>query len=390
MIKFSMNKLVKIYLVLSLLIIGLVEIESSGSVPLKVFHIEQNKGYLLLFLTVMVVIISFLFKTRTKLDIVLLLLIAKCVLDIIPAVSGKVIADSTFWYMYAMVVIMPFIYFIFKKYSGDLNFIINSLSYLALLMVAQMILTVFANGLGFSSGLFKHYLRIPAAHSNIIGVILLSVFVLRIGAKKTKKFDFVINSIIVIGLIISKSRGSWIFLLLWFSFVKLKQAKEEKKDLRIFAICMATIIGIIIFVFFEDLQILLFESTLSELDFTKIGAGRFELWALGLKKWLQSPWLGFGLGVTNYDIGFEIISTGVHNIVIDYLVQSGVIGTLIYGLAIFMVYFKHKKHKSPLKKGVLLAATSILFYSMFEVCYFNFVCLFLFWMLMGIYSSNCN
>lgn len=390
MIKFSMNKLVKIYLVLSLLIIGLVEIESSGSVPLKVFHIEQNKGYLLLFLTVMVVIVSFLFKTRTKLDIVLLLLIAKCVLDIIPVISGKVIADSTFWYMYAMVVIMPFIYFIFKKYSGDLNFIINSLSYLALLMVAQMILTVFTNGLGFSSGLFKHYLRIPAAHSNIIGVILLSIFVLRIGAKKTKKFDFVINSIIVIGLIISKSRGSWIFLLLWFSFVKLKQAKEEKKDLRIFAICMATIIGIIIFVFFENLQILLFESTLSELDFTKIGAGRFELWALGLKKWLQSPWLGFGLGVTNYDIGFEIVSTGVHNIVIDYLVQSGVIGTLIYGLAIFMVYFKHKKHKSPLKKGVLLAVTSILFYSMFEVCYFNFVCLFLFWMLMGIYSSNCN
>lgn len=390
MIKFSMNKLVKIYLVLSLLIIGLVEIESSGSVPLKVFHIEQNKGYLLLFLTVIVVVVSFLFKTRTKLDVVLLLLIAKCAFDIMPVVSGKVIADSTFWYMYAMVVIMPFIYFIFKKYSGDLNFIINSLSYLALLMVAQMILTILANGFGFSSGLFKHYLRIPAAHSNIIGVILLSIFVLRIGAKKTKKFDFVINSIIVVGLILSKSRGSWIFLLLWFSFVKLKQAKEEKKDLKIFAICMATIIGIIIFVFYEDLQILLFESTLNELDFTKIGAGRFQLWALGIKKWLQSPWLGFGLGVTNYDIGFEIISTGVHNIVIDYLVQSGVIGALIYGFAISMVYFKHKKNKSPLKKGILLASISILFYSMFEVCYFNFVCLFLFWMLMGIYSSNCN
>ena len=45
MFKLSINKIINLYLICSLFILAFVEVESSGSVPLKIFYIENRKSY---------------------------------------------------------------------------------------------------------------------------------------------------------------------------------------------------------------------------------------------------------------------------------------------------------------------------------------------------------
>ena len=74
-------------------------------------------------------------------------------------------------------------------------------------------------------------------------------------------------------------------------------------------------------------------------------SGRTKIWSLAVTKWLTNPWLGTGLGVTEYDIGREVIFTGVHNIIIDYAVQSGIVGIAVYAAALIHGLQNKKKKK---------------------------------------------
>ena len=390
MFKINLDKIIQIYLIISLIILTFVEIESVGSVPLQVFFLSQNKGYILLILTILMILVSFIFKRRKSVDITLLCLLIKCILDGIPFLKDASMRTGTNWYYFAMVVSMPMIYFVFKQYAGSIKTILNLLSIFGIVLVLQLIQTILINGYAFSDSLYKHYLRIPIAHSNIIGVVLLTILVFRLKFQFRNKLNGVINLFLISGLILTQSRGTWIFLIIWFLIIWFKKLYTEHKILQLIFWTFILVFFGFLFFLSEDLQLLILATTLSEsFDISILSSGRTEIWVLAIFQWLKNPWFGSGLGVTNYDIGNEVISTGVHNMILDYAVQSGIVGVFIYGIAVFNG-MKKRFSKVDKKESIALffSASVILMYSMVEVCYFHFPCLFLFWMIIGLYNSR--
>lgn len=388
MTKISNNKLIRIYTIVAFFILTFVE-RSAGSVPLQIPHIEYNKGYLLLYFTVFVLVVSLLFKFKKRICAVGVFLFLKCIWDLVPVLLNNSLANSTFWYYFSMVVSMPLIYLVFRRYTGSLRTIINYITIFGILLVVQIIMTAVANGYGFTSSLYKYYLRIPLAHSNIIGMILLAILFLRIVARRRRGIEFGINLIIILGLFLTQSVGSIAFLLGWFVVVQVLDAKKKKNYLKIVLICFLTFLLLGLILVSNSIQIMLFSSTISELNFSKLTSRRTDLWALAIVQWLSNPWVGNGLGITEYDVGVEIISTGVHNIVLDFAVQSGIIGLGLYAAAVVSgLRTRVISEEIEERKGLLVAIFILLAYSMVEVSYFHYAGLFFFWMLMGLYNAN--
>lgn len=391
MFKINRNKVIKYYLFISLFILAFVEIETAGTGSLKVFAIEQNKGLTLFIATIVAMLMTFLFKDgNKKIDMVIVFLVIKCIIDLIPYINGQVSKDN-YWYFYIMIVIAPLIYWVFKQYDGELGTVINAVSLFGVLLVCQTIITVVKNGFGYSTNLYKYNLRIPLAHSNIIGVVLLTLFVLRIASNRKNGMDRAINIILVFGLILIQSRGSWVFLIVWAVYMAIKKSNEQRKYLMSICIVCMVIVGMFVFLFSSKIQMLLLSTTIDNFDYSVISSGRFDIFALAFAKWMENPLLGIGLGVTSYDIGREVISTGVHNIILDYGVQSGLIGVTVYMVAVIKGLRSRKYADLDWEdKGLFFAILAIFAYSMFEVCYNNFVGIFFFWMFMGLYNSRRN
>lgn len=387
--KLTINKMVKLYTLIAFFILAFIE-RSAGSVPLQGFHIEINKGYVLLIATVGILLLIFLFRTK-KFDSVFFCLMLKCLLDLSPVILNRIPASSTYWYYFSMMISMPLIYLIFRQYSGSLSSIINYMTAFGLLLIVQLVYTIVMNGYSYNESAYKVFLRIPFAHSNIIGVILLAILFLRLMSFRDKGTDLIINITYVVGLVLIQSKGVVLFFAIWFVIIQIIKANEKKQYVKILVIILCLLIFVILVLFVDKLQLLLFSMTFSNFDFSVLSSRRVDIWALSILEWLKNPWFGSGLGITEYNLGFEIVSTGVHNIVLDMAVQSGIVGIFLYGFSVVKGFTAVKKSSINVnKKGICIAAIIILAYSMVEVCYFHYAGLFFFWMFMGLLNSNAE
>lgn len=365
------------------------EIESSGSGSISVPYLSFNKSLWMLIVSVICSLFVILLKLKNyRLNSIVFLLILLGVYNYLPVFQGRIIADQTFWYHYSMVLFMPFVYVIYLNYPGDVNDLIKIFTLFSIIIVIQELLTILYNGYSYSSLDYKHNLRLPLAHSNIIAVILLSIVVLRISYYNDYLNGFVYNLVILLGIILTKSRGAIIFFMAWIILL-IYQHKYGNLSKSVILKVICSIVFIIVVIFcFPSIQQFLFKTTLNNNYFWSTAtSGRTDIFILAIELFFSNPLFGEGLGVTNYDIGYEVINTGVHNVIIDYLVQCGIIGTLIYGYIIYLVYHKGKK-KVISNKAFENGITVILLYSMVEVCYFNFPCLYFLWAFCGLYNRK--
>ena len=385
----TINSIIEIYLLVCLFIIAFVEIEASGSVPLRVFYLSQNKGYLLFMLSMVTYFTICLYGgcKIIKFDRVILLLGLKCILDLIPYIIDRSIGDAIYWYFFSMMCIMPIIYCIFRNYTNTPTKIIRYLTPFGLILIFQEVLTVFYNGYPFDSFEYKHYLRIPAAHSNIIGVILLSILCFRLQLKNKSKFGIIVNILFVIGLLIIQSTGSLLLLVCWFLLIQYKKLLMRNVILARLLIVAILVVGIVIFIKSNFYQIFFEIKSNLKITLAVLTSGRTDIWELAYLNFLQNPILGSGIGVTEYDIGYEVVTTGAHNIVLDLLVQSGLVGLFLYASAVFYGIRKAKNY-NDYNKAIRIGVLVLLSYSLLEVCYFNYSCLFVCWMFIGLYNRK--
>lgn len=389
-ISININKVINLYTLIALFIICFIEEESAGAFPIRVFYIQYNKSLLLLIISIAALItLGLMSRLKAfKINSVLFFLIAKTVLDILPVFQGKIVPDATFWYHYSMVPFMPIIYVIYSNYYGKIQIILRLLIVFCIIIVFQEVLTAIFNGFSFESNEFKNFLRIPMAHSNIIAVFLLAILILYIKNHTIKIESLIIISILLFGILLTKSRGAILFLLGWICVMMYQKKYEHISVNAIFFLISLALIFSLIIIFSPDVQMILFETSISDPYFwSKATSGRTDLFLLALMQIIMNPWLGSGIGVTEYNIGYEVVNTGVHNIVLDYIVQSGIIGLLLYSIAIYNVFLnKSDLNNNKINKAINLSVIVILAYSMMEVCYFNYSCIFLFWMLCGLYN----
>lgn len=369
-----------------------VEIDSAGIFPLRVFHIVQNKGFVLLFLSLIAfgILCPLTSFKVCKLDTVSFLLFLKALLDFMHFVINPGIGNTAYWYFYSMVFVMPFIYMIFRSYSGDLRQIIKIINVFAIIIVFQELITANVNGIPYNMQEYKMYMRIPVAHSNIIGVILLAILILNIKLHEINYKTLLVDGIILLGIFLTQSRGCLIFLIAWLCFIKLQSYYRKYGMTAAFVIALIMLSGLALLIYeIPALQTLLFEVSIqNQYLMSTATSGRTDIWELAWNQWFTNPLWGSGLGVTEYDIGKEVITTGVHNIVLDYAVQSGLVGVVLYFVAVFKGMKSKMIKKVAFYSAIKLSLIVMLVYSLFEVTYFNYSCFFIFWMMMGFYNSK--
>lgn len=393
MIKITRERLIFAFFLIEIFIMSFVELDSAGGVPISVFHIDYNKLVIGFAFAVFMFLISLAFKGYKGMDLTAWLLLAKSLLDaLIFMVNSEKLILGNYLYSAILFFSMPLVYSIFKSYTGQAKNIVKILSVYGVVLVIQTLITILANGYDFSSVAYKTYLRIPLGYSNVIGANLLTILMLRILFFQSIKIQgILVNFILIIGLILTNSKGALIFLVIWWFIGATRLLCERKHYLSVALLYIGFCLMGLLILLSDTLQIRLLGTTIRQLNLNKFSSGRLMLVNLGIDLWIQNFWFGTGLSVIAYDLGTEIISTGVHNIFLDCAIQSGLFGLLLFGGAVaFAVYSSAFAKQS--KRGIRafrFAGIVMLIYSMFEVTYMNYPSIFLLWMLLGL-STNKN
>lgn len=66
---------------------------------------------------------------------------------------------------------------------------------------------------------------------------------------------------------------------------------------------------------------------------------RLQLWEQAINAWLSSPWTGIGWGELGYYMYLNKNSIGIdrnaHNVILHFLAETGIIGTICLALALY-------------------------------------------------------
>ena len=179
----------------------------------------------------------------------------------------------------------------------------------------------------------------------------------------------ILTSFIFIYLFYTTSRGAWLsilieFVLLVFYFIHYKFKKYNwitwNKNKR-----YATILGLILIFVFCSLTpegfINMFDLTSKEassiissvenlsseaVSEKNVESWRYEIWKTALNMANASPFIGSGLGTYSHNLANEGYSTWlinntfrVHNDILELLVETGLIGIIIFGFIVFSIVF---------------------------------------------------
>lgn len=125
-----------------------------------------------------------------------------------------------------------------------------------------------------------------------------------------------------------------------FIFLILKNHKILNYKFSSKHIFVPIFITIIAFFIFSKLDLfsVIKDKNDSLLEMGDISNGRFELWTLAMEKFYLKPIFGYGIKNIYSDIGLD-----VHNIYIQILAETGLVGFLVFMCAIFYTFYKSSK-----------------------------------------------
>ncbi len=151
---------------------------------------------------------------------------------------------------------------------------------------------------------------------------------------------------LLVALLFTGKRGHVLFLALSWGLCYLLPLKGNKKIERYWKLFMCALSGIILYFVFADALVDIpvvgrFTQTVSGfLEGEDVSNGRSRLWSWAIELIRREPWLGIGWGDFRTTIGgvSGIVSElDVHNIYLQLLCETGVIGFTIF--ALFFAYF---------------------------------------------------
>ncbi len=377
----TINILCFVYFVISFLLFSLVyEKGTTGFQYIYVPHIaglvvHMHVGFTALW-TLAFGFDLFFNNKSIRLDSICILLAFKCVTDFISYMLNVSAQTDSYFGYYACSVVSAVSYFICLQVSDEHNWFKGVLIAFACVLAVQSIWTKIEIPVSYFAINYKTYMQIPYAASNVIASIFVAFFFIAFYIKSKWKYAYM--ALIFVGLVLTKSRGGLLlFAITLFAFLFIKNCKKKDavfKNCILIAVSVA--LGAILLAIPEVREVLSgYMSSGSD-----ISSGRFELFSeVFIKSW-EKPFFGHGLGV-----GFKN-ETGAHNLLIDLFYKCGIVGFIIYGLALGLLVYRAYKAKNL--NSVYFCVLVILFLnSMFEVSYFSYKCDAIFWMIAGLLSS---
>ena len=258
----------------------------------------------------------------------------------------------------------------------------------------QLVLVYLTGGYSLLSVNDKAMLRIPFASSNVIAAIFVAILV-----EALIKFEFKISNILailisLIGLVLSDSRGALMLVFALALFISTRGALRIKNISKRFLLLL--LIGLVVVIaanlLFQNARFVEFLSGyLGYGDFNSLTSRRAEVWEYALQRFLSAPVLGTGI---YYDQSMFIGSTGLHNIVLELLAESGFVGAALYLFPLAHICKIALKTPGvlvcPQNAKMLAILVALFLNSLFEVVYFNFIFDVIFWLYAGFLMSSCR
>lgn len=266
----------------------------------------------------------------------------------------------------------------------------------ALILCLQVIVTSLftqRSGISFDLILFKSYIRIPFAPSNLIITVISPAIINLImngNDKYGKNVIFILKLIVyVLAVFFIRSRGGVLMLFIMLDYTILKRIRGIRKRENRYAIYLVFLVcnvGFLIYALTSTLVASFFSGYLGTNSLNNLTSRRVEVWEYSWNEFLKSPIWGRGL---YYDQSSFIGSTGAHNIWLETLMGSGFVGFVLHIMTIVILskQVRKKALRTHINKKKINACVMILLFyyinSMFEVCYYNYIHDMLFWSIAG-------
>lgn len=206
-------------------------------------------------------------------------------------------------------------------------------------------------------------------NQNSVGGILVLLLIFCFFFIKTK-YKYLQLLIYFLGILSTVSRSSFMSLVIGFLiykiilfFKKRTLSKASIKNLLIF-----TLIFLALFFYFkveynDYYEVFKIGLGLGDIDIKDSEAGRFDAWSNSFSKWHEASFFDklFGVGYKNSSEIFEGKYISSHNLFIQYLLDSGLLGFIIFFLSIFSFIF------NILRRIFKFEYTHLHFYFLFSI-----------------------
>lgn len=346
-----------------------------------VWYISKIASLIAFYFSFVFLIFTF-FTRHFQTDSLTLFLGLRCFTCLIPLLY--IASSDSFLVHYLTVIITLFSYIIARnsrwRYERLISLVLISF---AIILCIQVIMTFFKIPVPYLERSYKYYMRIPLAATNVIAAYLVPIFYLLIFNLHIKKIIKILLSIVFIAsIILTKSRGGITCLLLTLLIYIVLFNNKFKVQYKFFLVVVLVLGGYILFQL-PEIQLFLMGFSDEGADMNSLSSGRLDIYEAELHRFLKHPLFGNGM-VFNV----ETSNTGAHNMIVELLVQSGLIGIILYFIPILIVFSHALKYRNVQgMMGWLLFITAVLMHGMVELNFFNYCTDIFFWSACGLIMS---
>lgn len=355
---------------------------STTNTSIVIPYINVNFSVLLFLLSIFSFCII-LNKKKLNFNNISLLLFLRIFFYFIPLLYFK--EDSNFQIGIAYSIIQCFFSFFIGFNAKKIKYknIVNILFTYTIFIFFEEIATLLLHNISIFSSNLKWFMVIPVGRNNYISCILLPTFILVSKYYSNNKiFKFIYSFIIFIAILATGSRLALILFLLYIIYDLLFVNNKfliTKNKLSILFIIIIFLSGIILFSKHSFNLSEMFNRIFS----SSLYKNRFMVYKDSIKLFFKNPLLG--RSAFSYNV-FDVRKC--HNFFLESLVQTGIIGTVIYTMAIFLSIkninqIQELKIRESLKGFVIMW----LIQGLMEPNLFGLVSDFYFWIIVGLANS---
>lgn len=375
----------KIFLGTFLILLLFVSGQSELSNRIVVFTVHGNKNTLSGMLLLLTFCLFLVCGTKIKVDDVTSLLIVRFFLYLIPCVFVEESSQLQFG-LIAAVGCSFVAYYLGKRGAYTERFISIAMGSAATIIALQVFITAITRGLSINSEALKWWMVIPIGQTNAIGTYFLPMLILLDGYKnekqgKWRKILIFIELFLVLSTLFMGSRSTLILTIFYFVLryflLKLKFRRKELRNLIIYVFTLMVIVIVFLYNNTEAIMAFLSNFSLYSLTYTRLQVYQEAITVFGQH-------FIFGRGAYAYSAYDAVMA---HNFVLESLIQSGIIGSIPFFLAIYICLKKIYAMKW-LQKTYLYAIAFLLLKALMEPTFYLISFEIFFWLIVGLGMSR--
>lgn len=338
-----------------------------------VTNISNSYKNLIIFITTgMFFCISLLFRYRKDLPIIALYSFLLLILYSVILLLSTSINNNWFGWLgnITSILLCALGIIIFSRINeSGIRLILNKINLIiSLIVFFQVVATSFflLGKYSFTSQLYKMEFAIPIGASNAIAVFIVPIFVSVMLKSHKSRFDYICLCIIITILILTANRsGFFTILIISILYWKTIVSNISFKKSRLFTLMLICTSLFLVFIKYKEwIASFLYSRAGYDISINSFSSGRITILINKLNEIALKPFLGYGAG---YESMYSSL-TRAHNWIIEIIERSGVIGLLVYCIAIFlpMLVISQNKNKGETSTRLYSILVSILIISLFE------------------------